>query len=217
MMAFAIRLASASPALWVTNPTMPLRFRIVFSQSRMRDTNTSSSSVTIPAGQQTSVSVTLQGTRPNPGIYEGAIQVTGAGPALRDALARMEQRLRNTAVVGQQHQPFAVEIEPPDRKHTHPDAAQKIGDRRTAGRIAHRGDDVLRLIQHHKGLRRCRLDVAAVHFDMVLCRIDFHPHFAHNRPIDRHAALRDQFLRLAARGQTGIGDHFLQPNVHLRQ
>jgi len=40
------------------------------------------SSITLAPGQN-SVTVTLQGSRPNPGSYEGFIVVTGAGPTLR--------------------------------------------------------------------------------------------------------------------------------------
>ncbi len=35
------------------------------------------------AGQQGSATVTLSGNRPNPGIYDGFIVITGAGPTLR--------------------------------------------------------------------------------------------------------------------------------------
>lgn len=53
-----------------------------------RDTSSASvqvtpSSVTIPAGQQNSVTVRLTGSRPNAGSFEGFIVVTGAGPTLR--------------------------------------------------------------------------------------------------------------------------------------
>jgi minor extracellular serine protease Vpr len=40
-------------------------------------------SVTLAAGQQNSVTVSLTGTRPSPGSYEGFIVVTGSGPTLR--------------------------------------------------------------------------------------------------------------------------------------
>ena len=44
----------------------------------------SPSSVTLSPGQPpSSVTVTLQGSRPNPGSYEGFIVITGAGPTLR--------------------------------------------------------------------------------------------------------------------------------------
>jgi uncharacterized protein (TIGR03437 family) len=42
----------------------------------------SPSSLTLTAGQQNTVTVTLQGTRPNAGSYEGFIDITGAGSAL---------------------------------------------------------------------------------------------------------------------------------------
>ena len=43
----------------------------------------SPSSVALSPGQTNSVTVALQGNRPNPGSYEGFIAVTGAGPTLR--------------------------------------------------------------------------------------------------------------------------------------
>jgi hypothetical protein len=49
MIALAIRLSSASCALCVAKPTMPLRLRIVFSQSLIRRTKTSSSSAFQPS------------------------------------------------------------------------------------------------------------------------------------------------------------------------
>ena len=49
MIAEAIRLSSASEALWVQKPTMPLRLRMVFSQSLIRRTKTSSSSAFQPS------------------------------------------------------------------------------------------------------------------------------------------------------------------------
>ena len=49
MMALAMRLSSASCALWVAKPTMPLRLRMVFSQSLIRRTKTSSSSAFQPS------------------------------------------------------------------------------------------------------------------------------------------------------------------------
>ena len=37
----------------------------------------------LPAGQSNSVTVSLAGTRPRAGSYEGFLAVTGAGPTLR--------------------------------------------------------------------------------------------------------------------------------------
>jgi uncharacterized protein (TIGR03437 family) len=56
-------------------------------QQRDADSNASvtvsPSSIALSSGQTNSVIVTLQGSRPNPGSYEGFIVVTGAGPTLR--------------------------------------------------------------------------------------------------------------------------------------
>jgi uncharacterized protein (TIGR03437 family) len=55
-------------------------------QQRDADSNAnvtvSPASLALSAGQTNSVTVTLQGNRPNPGSYEGFIVITGAGPTL---------------------------------------------------------------------------------------------------------------------------------------
>src|SRR5437867_9631680 len=47
-----------------------------------------------------------------------------------DAVARMREPRRQIAVVGQQQQPFRIEVEPADRVYVLADAAQKVDDSR---------------------------------------------------------------------------------------
>lgn len=54
----------------------------------------------------------LQGL--NLGIVEDALDLDQVG--FGNVVARMEQRLREISVIGQQHEPFTVEIQPPDGK-----------------------------------------------------------------------------------------------------
>jgi minor extracellular serine protease Vpr len=61
--------------------TFSLAVRPLSSDSRARVT-VSPSSVNLPAGQSQSIAVSLTGSRPAPGSYEGFIDVTGSGPAL---------------------------------------------------------------------------------------------------------------------------------------
>ena len=61
--------------------TLALAVRQLTSDSSARVT-LSTASLTLQSGASQSISVTLQGTKPAPGAYEGFLDVTGAGPAL---------------------------------------------------------------------------------------------------------------------------------------
>src|ERR1035438_9783832 len=61
--------------------TFSLAVRPLSGDSRARVT-VSPSSVNLPAGQSQSIAVSLTGSRPAPGAYEGFIDVTGSGPGL---------------------------------------------------------------------------------------------------------------------------------------
>jgi len=78
---------SSSLTLKVTNVTGSSATFNFAVQQRDADSNArvqvSPSSLTLTPNQQNSVSVTLGGTLPRPGNYEGFIVVTGAGPTLR--------------------------------------------------------------------------------------------------------------------------------------
>lgn len=78
---------SSSLALKVTNVSAAAATFNFAVQRRDADSNTTMqvapASLTLQPNQQNSVSVTLSGTLPKPGNYEGFIVVTGAGPTLR--------------------------------------------------------------------------------------------------------------------------------------
>jgi uncharacterized protein (TIGR03437 family) len=61
--------------------TLNLAVRQITGNSRAT-VSVSSSNVPLAAGASTQVSVSLGGSQPNPGAYEGFIDVTGAGPAM---------------------------------------------------------------------------------------------------------------------------------------
>lgn len=67
----------------VSNSSATFSFQV---QQRDADSkaavSVSPASMTLGAGQQNSVTVSLKGSRPNAGAYEGSIVITGAGPAL---------------------------------------------------------------------------------------------------------------------------------------
>lgn len=53
----------------------------------------------------------------NFGIVEHALDLDQIG--FRDMVAWMEQRLCEIPMIGQQHEPFTIEVQPPDGKYPH--------------------------------------------------------------------------------------------------
>ena len=127
---------------------------------------------------------------------------------------RFQQGLRQIAVIGQQHQPFAVEIEPADGKHAHGDTAQKILHGRPAAGIVQRRHNVLGLVQHQIHERLGGRQMFAVHLHVIPLRIDLRAEFRDHLAVDGHASARNQHLRLPARCQPGRRDNFLQSRFH---
>ena len=64
---------------------------------------------------------------------------------LGHVIPRMKHRLSELAVIGQEHQPFTVEIQSADGKHPHRNPAQIILDRRPPPGIVQGGDTFLGL------------------------------------------------------------------------
>lgn len=143
----------------------------------------------------------------NLGIVEHTLDLDQIG--FRNMVAWMEQGLGQIAVIGQQHEPLAVEIQPSDRKHAHRDSVQEILHGRATLRIVQGGHDVLRLVEDEIDIRLRRPQMLAVDLDVVPVRIDLGAELLHHAAVDRHAAGRDQLLSLAPRGQPCAGDEFL--------
>ena len=129
-------------------------------------------------------------------IVEHALDLDQIG--FRDMVARMEQGLGQIAVIRQQHEPFAVEIQTADRKYAHADPVQEVLHRRASLRIIQRGHDVLGLVEDHIHVGLCSPQMFPIDFDMVASGIDFGAEFLYHATIDRHAPGRDQLLGFAS-------------------
>ena len=126
------------------------------------------------------------------------------------------QHARHRAVIGEEQQAFRIEIEPPDRDHARQILRQRLKDSRPTFGVLVRGDEADRLViapqPRGLGLHQ-RL---AVHRDhMVLAHADGRR--GDLLAIERHAALRDQLLGIAARADSGarddLGDAFAGGSV----
>jgi hypothetical protein len=126
------------------------------------------------------------------------------------AVAGMADAQRQLAVVGEQHQPLGVEIQPPDRKHPLADSlAHEIEDGRPSLGIGSRGHHARGLVKQEvpRGLRR--LEPLAVDLHRVGRRIGLIAEGG-GAPVDRDPAFADERFRVAPRAHPGAGNQLLE-------
>ena len=82
-------------------------------------------------------------------------------------MPRMREPRGEVAVVGQEEQPFRVEVEAADRIHVLADAGQQIDHRRPTLRIRSRRHVPARLVQQQVSMMLDHLHTAAVDADVV--------------------------------------------------
>jgi hypothetical protein len=140
-------------------------------------------------------------------IVEYALDLDQVG--FRDMVTRMKQGLCKIPVVGQQHEPFTVKIQPPDRKHPHRDPMQEILHSWTAFGVVESGHDVLRLVEDEIDIGLSSPQVLAVDLDVITIGIHLGAEFLHHMAIDRHTTGGNQLLGLTPGSKPGTGDEFL--------
>jgi hypothetical protein len=126
------------------------------------------------------------------------LDVVGLGHMTR----RREQPRRELAVVGEQQDALAVEVEAADRLHRDRQVRQIVHHRRPAAIIGHSRDAGLWLVEQdievvegHHGL--------VIHQHGVVLGIDLGPEDVGDLAVHLHPARHDQLLGLAARGDPG--------------
>ncbi len=144
----------------------------------------------------------------------GRVEATAHGRAVRllDAEARMREHVRGRAVVGEQQHAARVVVEPSHRDDARRDAraADDVGDRPAALRIAHRRHRTGRLVQHDVRVRLRRPHDAAVDLDARVAR-NRRAERAHDGAADAHAPGDDQLLGPPARRDACGGEVLLKP------
>lgn len=148
----------------------------------------------------------------NLGIVEHAFDLDEIG--LRHVVPRVQQRLRQITVIREQHEAFAIEIQPADRKHAHRHATQKILHGRTPFGIVKRRHDVLGLIEDQIDIRLGGAQMLPVDLDVVAIRVDFRAKLFNDVTVDRHPARHNQFFGFAPRRHPGTGNQLLEADFH---
>lgn len=143
----------------------------------------------------------------NFGIVEHALDLDQIG--FRDMVAWMEQRLCEIPMIGQQHEPFTIEVQSPDGKYPHRHPVQEILHGWTPFGIVESGHDIFGLVEDEVNIGLSGPQVLAVDLDVISVRIHLGAKFLHHMAVDGHTTGCDQLFGLASRSKPGPGDEFL--------
>ncbi len=119
------------------------------------------------------------------GIVEHALDLDQI--SFRDMVAWMKQRLREIAMIGQQHEPFTIEIQPPDWKDPHRHPVQEILHGWTPLGVVEGGHDIFGLVEDEVDVGLRGPQVLAVDLDVISVRIHLGAKFLHHMAVDGHA------------------------------
>src|SRR5690606_11765638 len=130
-----------------------------------------------------------------------------------DAVSRMQQTVRGIAVIRQQHQPLAVEVQAPDIKQPPHRRRHELVQRPAPLRIAARTQIAARLVQR-KPLRRRGADPLPIHTH-IIARLHTHAELVRYAAVDRHAPADDQLLTRAPRRYACLRQILLETDAAL--
>ena len=125
---------------------------------------------------------------------------------LLDSVAGMREPVGQFAVVGQQDQPFAVQVEPSDREEPHVVAGHHVDNSRPAGRVAIGRNHAVRLVDGVVD------ELWAGQFDTIEANllplgIDFGTQLGDHLRVDLDSPGPDQLLALSTTTRPGRGQH----------
>jgi hypothetical protein len=128
---------------------------------------------------------------------------------LGHAARRVQERLRELAVVGQQDHAAGVEVEPADGIDALRDPLHQVGDRGAAFWVAQRRDHFARLVEHViDGL--FGHDARAVHLDAIVLSVGARAELGDYPAVYAHFALGDQRFSRTAGSYAGLRENLLK-------
>jgi len=127
---------------------------------------------------------------------------------LRHLRARVGKPSGKVTVVGEKQRATGVKIKAPHGHDTEADALEDFTRSRTPLRIGKRRQHSPRLVKHPVA-ERCAHEALAVELDLG-GGFGFHAEFRHDVAVYANAALGDHFFSLAARGNPGLSQDFLE-------
>ena len=118
------------------------------------------------------------------------------------------------AIVGEKDEAGVGVVEGADRIDAFGKAAQEIAKCAAALGIGESGNDFGRFVENEINVIFFSLDEAAGRFDLVLGGIGLAAEFGDDDAVDTHLSGKDELFGVAARGDAGVGDYFLQAVKH---
>lgn len=118
------------------------------------------------------------------------------------------------AIGGEQQQAGDVVIETAHGKNAAGKSAQDVAERGASFGIGHGGDDVDRFVQEIVAGLGGLFGEAAGGFDAIVLGIGFGAELGDDDTIDADLSAADQFFGVAAGGDAGAGDNFLEAFEH---
>ena len=120
-------------------------------------------------------------------------------------------------IVGEKDEARVGVVEGADRIDAFGKAAEEIAKCAAALGIGKRGDDFGRFVEDEVDMIFFGFDEAAGGFDLVLGGIGLGAEFGDDLAVDANLAGKDELLSVAARGDAGVGDYFLEAVEHGRK
>jgi hypothetical protein len=130
-----------------------------------------------------------------------------------DFVSRVHQPLRQIAIVRQNQQTFALGVEPADIEEAAELWRKQVENGVACVRVASRGDEAGRLVQHDVKML-LRPNKLAAHFDVIAFR-RLRTEIGARPAVDGHFTGRDQFVALSPRTDTGSGEKPVQTHDRL--
>jgi len=118
------------------------------------------------------------------------------------------------AIVGEKDEAGVGVVEGADGINAFGKAAQEIAKGAAALGIGEGGDDFGRFVEKEIDVIFFGFDEAAGGFDLVLGGIGLGAEFGDDLAVDAHLARENELLGVAARGDAGVGDDFLEAVEH---
>jgi hypothetical protein len=114
------------------------------------------------------------------------------------------------AVVGHQQQTLAEVIEAANGINAFLDLCEEFHHRGPVLGIAHGGDEALGLVEHEVAQALRALQELAVDANVIANRVGLGAEFGHDFAVDLYTSFGDQFFGVAAAGDAGLGEDFLE-------
>jgi len=127
-----------------------------------------------------------------------------------DAVRSLGEGVGEFAVVGDEEQTFALEVESADGIEALTELGEELHDGGAAFGVGNRGDVAARLVEQKVAMALGAVEKLAIDADVIARGVGFGAEDRDNLAIDLDAALGDELFGVAAAGDAGLGEDLLE-------